>query len=163
MDRGGGNRIAAALSYHRIGWYETIHALVLVTALSFLVFVSAGARGIWVLLRRRQHAVNEPGPVRAQRYVLLGLCATGAAFAVGYTVMVLTNPDYFRYPPGTSAMLVLPVMEAVLTAVALILVSLAWIKRYGTPWGRLGNTVIVLTPATFLWVLDMWHVLGWRL
>lgn len=150
-------------SFHRIAWYETIHVLAVVSALSFLVFAAAAGRGAWVLLRRRQRPVDEPGPVRAGRYVVIGLCTAGAVFAAGFPAMVLTNPDPFRYPPGTEAMLVLPVAAAVLTAIAAVLVLIAWIRRYDTPWARLGNTTVVLTSVLFLWLLNMWNILGWKL
>lgn len=147
-------------SFHRIAWYETVHVLVCVTALSFLVFVVSGAL---ILIRRWRHPADEPPWITTGRYILIGLCTVGAGFASGFTAMVLTNENPFQYPPGIEAMLFIPVAGAFLTAAASVFVTFVWLRRYGTPWTRLGNTAIVLTSAVFLWFLDMWNILGWKL
>jgi len=154
---------ASMPSYHRIAWYDTIHVLAGVTALSFLVFAVAGLRSAWVLFRDRRNPAAEPAMVRRARGIAVGLCAAGAIFAAGFTAMVLTIEDYFHYPPGTEVMLALPVVCAVLTAVAAVLALLAWIGRRGTLVFRTGYTVVVLTSVVFLWTLDRWNMLGWDL
>ncbi|MDJ0948307.1 MAG: serine hydrolase domain-containing protein [Alphaproteobacteria bacterium] len=150
-------------SFRRIAWYQTVHVLALMAALSLLVFVVVGTRRAWVLIRRRPHGIDDPGWVRAARVTQFGMCAANGIFAAGFAAMVLTNDDPFRYPPGTAAMLALPVVSVVLTAAAAVFLTFAWIRRSGTPWTRLGNTTVVLTSALFLWVLDMWNMLGWNL
>lgn len=150
-------------SFHRIAWYETVHVLGCAMALSFLVFVVGGARGVLVFIQRRRHPVDEPSWITTGRHILTGLCIVGAGFSAGFTTMILTSENPFQYPPGIEAMLFLPAAGAFLTATGAVFVTLAWFRRYGTSWARIGNTAIVLTSAMFLWFLDMWNILGWRL
>ncbi len=154
---------ASMPSFHRIAWYETVHVLIGATALSFLVFVVAGMRGAWILLRARRNWVDEPVWRLAGRCTMIGLCTVGVAVAAGFTTMVLTHDDPFHYPPGIEAMLALPWAGVLLTAAAAVLVILAWFRRCGTLWGRIGNSATVLTSIMFLWFLDMWNILGWTL
>lgn len=154
---------AAIPSFHRIAWYETVHMLVLVAGLSFVVFAVAGARGVRALMQRGRRQDDEPVWVRGGRYVMLGLCVVGATFAAGFPALLLIHDDPVSYPPGTEAMLMLPVAGAVLVAVATVFVLMTWFRRYGSPWARLRATVIILTAVLFLWVLDLWNILGWQL
>ena len=153
----------AVSSFQRVAWYETVHVLVLVAALSSIIFVIAGLTGAWVLLRpKRASPSGHPWPGGAHP-VLFGLCAVNALFAIVFATMVSTNADPFHYPAGIDALLALPVLSVGLTAAAAVYVLLAWIRRRGTRWARLRYTGLTLLSAVFLWFLDLWNVLGWNL
>jgi len=150
-------------SFHRIAWYETVHVLVGVAALAFIVFVVTGGRRLWRLLRRhRPSPADRRRWTRAARGVQLALCAAGTVFIVGFPLVVLSFHDSFEYPPGIEVLL-LPVAAVALTALAAGFMLLAWIGRQGTPWARIADTTVVLTAAVFLWFLDLWNILGWKL
>lgn len=154
---------SALRSYHRIPWYTTLHVLVAVTALSFLVFIYAGARDGWTLLRRKARLLAEPSWVRLWRLTRIRFCVANGAFAAGFAPLLVWNPDIFRYPPGTVALLALPFVGLGLTLLAVVFVTIAWYKRHGTPGSRLRELGVTLTSILFLMVLDMWNILGWRL
>ncbi len=149
-------------SFARIPWYETVHVLVLVAIVSLVVFAAAGARGIWLAVRHRRRGVVQPRWVRAAAGVKIALCATNAVFIVGFAAMVVTMTDYFRYPPGMSAILALPVASVVLTAIAAGLSLLAYVRRSGTRLGHMNGVVVTLTSAVLLWFLAEWNILGWQ-
>lgn len=151
-------------SFDRIGWYETLHALVLTLFISFLVFGVGSLRLAWIVISPHWHkTAARPGWVELEHAALLGMCVTGAAFAAGYPAMVLLDFDPFRYPPGTVIMLALPVICAASTVLAGGLILYSWITKYGSIGARLGSTLTVAVSIWFLFTLHLFNALGWRL
>jgi hypothetical protein len=68
----------------------------------------------------------------------------------------------FGTPPFLTALLVLPVLAAVLTVGALVFTVLAWKDRYWGVAGRVHYTVVTITAVVFLWSLNTLNLLGWR-
>ncbi len=71
--------------------------------------------------------------------------------------VVLDNPGeiVFGVPQSLRVALALPLAAAVLTAVSLVFVLLAWRRRYWRWWGRIYYTVVALAAAVFLATLQV--------
>ena len=148
-------------SFTRIAWYETMHVLAAVALVGSLVFVRAGYRSVRSIIGRAR--VRESAGGRLVPAMQAGFCLANVVFAGCFVAMLLTSDDPFRYPPGTRALLALPVLSLGLTAAAAVAAGLAWVRRRGTVGSRVRDTLVVATSGVFLWFLDMWNMLGWDL
>jgi glucan phosphoethanolaminetransferase (alkaline phosphatase superfamily) len=77
-------------------------------------------------------------------------------FAAGLNELV------FAPPKGLYAVLTLPLVGLLLTAVAAVLLVRVWREKYWTRWMRLFHTAGVLSAIAFVWFLNYWNLLGYR-
>ena len=56
----------------------------------------------------------------------------------------------------------LGVLSAVLTAVALVYIVLAWKNGYWGFAGRAYYTLVTVAAVAFVWFLNYWNLLGWQ-
>jgi hypothetical protein len=61
------------------------------------------------------------------------------------------------------AALALPVIGALLTVGALVAAVRQWRGGTGTRWERLRYSAVVLVALLFVWSLNSWNLLGWRM
>jgi hypothetical protein len=54
-------------------------------------------------------------------------------------------------------------IAAVLTLGAIGFTVLAWKNRYWSALGRVHYTMVSLAAFAFIWFLNYWNLLGWRL
>ena len=59
--------------------------------------------------------------------------------------------------------LALPVIGAILTLLALAAAVWQWLSGSGTKWERLRYLAVVVVAIAFVWSLNTWNLLGWRL
>ena len=57
----------------------------------------------------------------------------------------------------------LGVLSAVLTAGALVYMALAWKNRYWGIAGRVYYSLVTIAAVAFVWFLNYWNLLGWRM
>jgi hypothetical protein len=68
------------------------------------------------------------------------------------------------YPPSWFiALLVLPIVTAVLSIILLVLAVLAWKNRYWSLGGRLHYSLVTLAGLVFVWLASYWNLLGFKL
>jgi hypothetical protein len=58
--------------------------------------------------------------------------------------------------------LVFPVIGAILTIAALVVAVQQWRKGTGTKSFRVRYDVVVVLALLFMWSLNYWNLLGWR-
>ena len=68
--------------------------------------------------------------------------------------------SFFRMTPLARAVLLLPLLSAVLTGLTLFLAVLAWRRGYWSLWRRLHYSLLGLSGLAFMGSLHYWNLLG---
>jgi CubicO group peptidase (beta-lactamase class C family) len=156
------------MTIEKLAWHESpgLHMpLLLGSVLVFLTMVIAAP--VSAIRARRRGSETEPQPrlARVARWLAVGASALLVLFTAGLFILMGTMTWYtpmFGTPPFLTALLVLPVLAAVLTVGALVFTVLAWKDRYWGVAGRVHYTVVTITAVVFLWSLNTLNLLGWR-
>ena len=69
----------------------------------------------------------------------------------------------YGYPLILRLAMLLPLILIFPAAGAVIYAALAWRQSFWSLAGRIHYTLVSLTAVVFIWQLDYWHLLGWRL
>ncbi|MEA3275141.1 MAG: serine hydrolase domain-containing protein [Pseudomonadota bacterium] len=148
--------------YTRLPWYgapELHYALLAIcTPLFFLTPL-----GWSVSLLRHPY---RGGALLAQRArVAAGsMCVVNLLFLAGIVVVIAKGRELlFGITPLARAVLLLPLLSAVLTGLTLVLAAIAWRRGYWSLWGRLHYSVVALFGLAFIGSLHYWNLLGFRL
>ena len=88
---------------------------------------------------------------------LVFVVAFASIFAAGLDDLI------FALPKGLYAVLTLPLVALALTVLALVLVVRVWRERYWTRGARLLHTAGVVCAVAFVWFLNSWNLLGYRI
>ena len=142
----------AALSSPRL------HMFVL--GLGVVVFLlTAGA----AVIRRFTPKERRPLPLPG-RAVVVGL---SLAFLIGVGAIAATAVNFedllYNRLGKLKLALALPVIGAVLTIVAVVAAVRQWQTGTGTRWERLRYSAVVVIALLFVWSLNSWNLLGWRM
>ena len=142
----------------------SFHYLVAGVAVVFFLTAALG----WPLgaLRRvlcRRPRFGNPAP-RAARWLAGGMSGLFLLFLVGLA-SAAGNLDQFFYgvPSILKVSLAFPVIAAALGLGVLAYLFLAWRKKYWTGCSRVHYTLVFLAALAFLWLLNFWNLLGWKL
>jgi len=138
----------------------------LVAGLSVILFLTAalgwpvGALGR-VVCRRPRFGNLAP---RAARWLAGGMSALFLLFLVGLAVALSDLEQFFYGVPSVFKIsLTFSVAAAVLAVGVLVFTLLAWRKKYWTGCSRVHYTLVFLAALAFLWLLNFWNLLGWKL
>jgi hypothetical protein len=84
---------------------------------------------------------------------------------VGFASILAAGLDelIFATPKGLYVVLTLPLIGLALTALAVFLAVRVWREAYWTRGSRLLHTAGVASAIAFVWVLDYWNLLGYRI
>jgi hypothetical protein len=149
----------AFIPFYKLRWCES-SPFHLRCSGSPLFFVIAWCRhcGTGRATRRgRERALGAPQPRRAgspQPGLRRGL---RASFAAGRDDII------FSLPKGIYAVLTLPLIGLALTALAAVLAVRAWRESYWTRGSRLLHGAGVVAAIAFMWFLNYWNLLGYRI
>jgi len=138
----------------------------LVAGVSVILFLTAalgwpvGALGRVVCKRPRY---GNPAP-KAARWLAGGMSAFFLLFLVGLVVAASDLEQFFYGVPSVFKIsLGFSVAAAVLAVGVLVATLVAWKKKYWTGCARLHYTLILLAGLAFIWLLNFWNLLGWKL
>jgi hypothetical protein len=135
----------------------------LVLLLSSLLFMLSGvvAWSLSALRSRARRAEQDRGAKRA-RWLASAAIALNLVFLV---IVVASNPMeiIYGYPLLLRLGMLLPLLSMIPAAGALVYAWLAWRDGYWGLAGRVHHTLVALAIPVFLWQLQYWHLLGWRL
>jgi CubicO group peptidase (beta-lactamase class C family) len=151
----------AFIPFYKLRWYESspFHfALLGFAVLCFLVaLVSA--------LRHWKSDTSGPPAARWARRNLGVLAALNLAFLVAFTSVFAAGLKdiVFAAPKGLYAVLALPLVGLALTGLAVVLAVRVWREKYWTRGSRLLHTAGVAAAIAFLWCLNYWNLLGYRI
>jgi len=138
----------------------------LVAGLAVVLFLTAAVGWPLGVLRRRvcrRPQFGNPAP-GAARWLAGGMSAFFLLFIIGLAAAA-SNLDQFFYgvPSVLKISLAFPVIAAVLGIGVLVFLFLAWRKKYWTGCSRVHYTLVFLAALDFLWLLNFWNLLGWKL
>lgn len=135
-----------------------LHLTVLVCGLVvFLLTVGAA------IVRRFTPRDRRPAPLPG-RMLIVGLSTAFLLGVVGVAASVAKIQDLLYDHLGKIKIaLALPVLGAILTVAALVAAVMQWRSGAGTRWERLRYTAVVATAVLFVWSLNTWNLLGWRM
>lgn len=156
------------LAIEKMEWYETpgLHMpLLMVTVLVFISFLIATLISTIRNRRRGGDAKPQPGPARSARWLAVGVSGLLVLFTAGLFIYMGGLQWYtilFGVPLFIKALLVLPVLAAVLTVGALVFTILAWKDGYWGVAGRVHYTLVTIAALAFLWSLNFLNLLGWK-
>jgi CubicO group peptidase (beta-lactamase class C family) len=150
----------AFIPFYKLRWYESSPFHFTLLGLSLLFFVIA------VVSALRNWKRDKTGP-KAARWARRNLGALGAlhlAFLVGFVSIFAAGLSevVFALPRGFYAVLTLPLIALLLTAVAAVLAVRVWRESYWTRGARLLHTAGVAAAIAFAWFLGFWNLLGYR-
>lgn len=155
-------------TFERVAWYEAPsfhYVLLLFCAILFLSVPLAAVVG-WLVDRfRRTDRGPAPAPPRIAR-LLLALIAALNLLGLADFILVFDNA-YLAVARGDVSSLYLPLLlwlsAAVLTMGTLGFTALAWKNRYWGVMGRVHYALVTLAAVVFIWFLNFWNLLGWRM
>jgi CubicO group peptidase (beta-lactamase class C family) len=134
-----------------------LHLMVL--GLGMVVFLlTAGAALVRRFTPRERRPARLPGRAIAVGMSVAFLAGAGAIAASAAKVEDLL---YNRLGKLELA-LALPVIGALLAVAALVSAVLQWRSGAGTRWERIRYTAVVAIALMFVWSLNSWNLLGWR-
>jgi hypothetical protein len=65
--------------------------------------------------------------------------------------------------PFLKILLAIPLLAVLLTFATLFFTILAWVKKYWNPCERIHYTLVALASLAFIWFLNYWNLLGFKI
>jgi hypothetical protein len=150
----------------KLKWYQSpgFHIfLMAITAVLFLTAALGWPIGALSRIMCRRQSPGTPAP-RAARWLAGGMSALLLFFLLGLASLLMdTEQVRFGVPQLLKVILAFPIVAAILGIGVLIFTVLAWRKKYWTGCGRFHYTLILAAAVVFLWFLNFWNLLGWKL
>jgi hypothetical protein len=152
-------------AFEKLNWYGTPgfnRALLLGCVLMFLSMIPV------VLIRfiRNRRLISDRKPAsrgaRAAYWIIVGISVLNLLFVIG-TVLWGNPVPLFGVSMIYRIVLGVGVLSAVLTVGALVYSVLAWKNSYWGIAARVHYTLVTVAAVAFVWFLNYWNLLGWRL
>ncbi|HET7292715.1 MAG TPA: serine hydrolase domain-containing protein [Vicinamibacteria bacterium] len=151
----------AFIPFYRLAWYDGSPFHYTLLGLSLLLFVIA------VVSALRHWRSDKAGPKTARwaRRTLGALAALNLVFVVAFASIFAADLDdlIFALPTGLYAILTLPLIGLLLTALAVVLAARVWREGLWSRGARLVHTAGVVAAIAFVWFLNYWNLLGYRI
>lgn len=150
----------------KVAWYETGSFQVSLMGFFHLMFLSVLAWPVAALIRRlRKRPAQFTRRERQARALAAAVVVLNLVFLIGLIIrMVQAFISAFNATPAYFvALLVIPLLTAVLTIGLLVFTVRAWKESYWSTFGRVHYSLITLAALTFTWFVNYWNLLGWRL
>ena len=162
--------IRGELAYEKLPWYRRTAFQLSLPAACLLVFLSAALGWPVVSLRLRRHSQKPALPAQLARWVGWAMSLAFLAFILAFALEVYeSDVIFFGLAPAAKAILILPLLGAVLAANTLILTCAAWMgwgtlgkRPYWVLPGRVHYTLLAMAGVAFIWWLSYWNLLGFR-
>jgi hypothetical protein len=149
------------IPFYKLRWYEGAPFQFTLLGLSVLLFL------LVLVSALRNWKSDKAGP-RAARWARRNLGLLGAlnlVFLVAFASIFAAGLDelIFALPKGLYAVLTLPLLGLLLTALAAVLAVRVWRGSYWTRGARVLHTMGVVAAIAFVWFLSYWNLLGYRI
>jgi TRAP-type C4-dicarboxylate transport system permease large subunit len=155
-----------AVAAEKVAWYETDIYQAGLVGFFTLIFLSILVWPVAALFRRlRKRPAQFTRRERQARALAASVVVLNLVFLIGliirmgqaFTGVFNATPAYFV------ALLVIPLLTAVLIIGLLVFTVWAWKENYWSIFGRVHYTLITLAALVFTWFINYWNLLGWRL
>jgi CubicO group peptidase (beta-lactamase class C family) len=153
-------------TFEKVLWYERAVfqlGLIVLLLVSFLLVLAWPVAALIRRLRKRQ--THDSRLARLAGWVAIVVGILNLLFVVGFAALLMQGlSGGGPYPPSWFvALLVIPILTAVLSIVLLVLAVLAWKDRYWSLVGRLHFSLVTMAAVAFVWLVNYWNLLGFRL
>jgi len=148
-------------------WYQTPgfnRSLLGVCVLIFLTMIPVTL--IRLIRDRRLSGERKPASrgACAAHWIILGISILNPLIVVGTVWGMFSMPNELLGPPLVMEIaLGLGILSAAMTVGVLVYAALAWKNRYWGIAARLYYTLVTVAAVAFVWFLNHWNMLGWRL
>jgi CubicO group peptidase (beta-lactamase class C family) len=151
----------AFIPFYKLRWYEGSPFQFTLLGLSVLLFLIA----LVSALRNWRSDRTGPPPARWARRNLGLLGALNLAFVIAFVSIFAAGLDdlIFALPKGLYAVLTLPLITLALTVLAAFLAVRVWRESYWTRGARVLHSAGVAAALAFVWFLNYWNLLGYRI
>jgi CubicO group peptidase (beta-lactamase class C family) len=151
----------AFIPFYKLHWYDASSFHFALLAFALLMFVIA----VVSALRHWKADQAGPKPARLARLNLGALAALNLLFVVAFASILAAGLDelIFAVPKSLYTVLTLPLVGLLLVAAAVFLVVRVWREGYWTRGSRLLHTAGVVAAIAFVWFLNYWNLLGYRI
>lgn len=155
------------ISYEKLAWYENYLRFTLIWFSLFAIcFLWIGVvRPIVKRIRaRRKDTMKTSRPVRLAESLGAIISDIYLVFILGFTPAFMMNEEQigFGVPWVIKALLVLPILNLVLTAVFIILFIKSWKDKYWDFKRRLSYILMILLFIGVIFYLNYWNLLGFQ-
>jgi hypothetical protein len=157
-------------AYEKVPWYEEAGFSFGILAVCILLFLSTL---IWLLgsifnrcPSKPERPVKQQRMARAARWLAGGAGMLNLLFLIGLISVAsvsLTSELIYSTPASLIALLTIPPFTAVLALASVAFCALGWKNSYWSLTGRIHYTSVVLALLTFIWWLNNWNLLGYKL
>ncbi len=150
-----------AFAAERIAWWETakFHALLLGAGMIFFI----GA----IVSTIRQRRADRTGPKRLRwaRPTLAAAALLNIAFVIGFVLSLSGGASelVIDLPSSLYVALTLPLISLLPSAMSAVFAAYAWKECAWTLSGRAFYSLAAFCALAFLWVLNYWNALGYRI
>jgi CubicO group peptidase (beta-lactamase class C family) len=154
------------MAFEKVSWYETDAFQLSLIGFFVLAFLSVLAWPVGSLIRHLRKRPAQPSRRALWARYLAGLVsALNLVFVVGLVVRLgqVLSGVFYRTPTYFVALLVIPLLTAILTVGLVVFTVLAWRDDYWSVLGRLHYSLIVVAALVFIWFVNYWNLLGFRL
>ena len=171
FDFGGGGHVTHLFtdrdSYEKIPWYGTVGFQVALVKALLLILLSGCV--LWPagwLVRRLLKKPSVQTAARGwARWTAAALGLLNVFFIVEMLHLLIRMDDWefvYGVPAAIKALLWIPIVTTILTALALWFAVRAWKRRMWSVWGRLHYSLIAAAALAFVWFFVYWNLLGFH-
>ncbi len=155
---------APHFALEKIPWYETPVFNLVLLGMCLLTFVSVLLLGFvgTVLRWRRKRREANADPIPALARIWEGITTMLFVIATGVLALHLQQLAY-ETKPSIYIWLALLLRASLASIGTLGFAIVAWRHRYWSLVGRIHYTVVALGAVAFVWLLNTWNLLGFRL
>jgi hypothetical protein len=154
---------APMMVMERVPWYQLAKLHWVVLGLGAIVFLGTIVAAVRRAIRVRLGA-GRPEDLLPGRWMLVGLALLNLVFPVAAGVIIGSSGGLLENPlTGLKVVLALPVIAALLTLGAVAMSVRQWRSGAGTRGARIRYDVVVALSVLFIWSLNQWNLLGWRM
>jgi hypothetical protein len=97
--------------------------------------------------------------------MLAAVALLNVAFVVGFVLSLSSgvNELVFDLPSSLYVAVALPLIALLPTAAAVVFAAIIWKEHHWTVGGRVFYSLATLFALAFLWVINYWNLLGYRI
>jgi hypothetical protein len=155
--------MAPMMALERVPWYANAKLHWVVLGLAVATFVLTILAAVGRALRRRFGAPRPEDPLPG-RWVVVLLAVLNVGFLVAVAAIIGSSGGLLEGPlTSLKLALALPVISTLLTLWAVVTAVRQWRHGVGTRGARLRYGATVALALLFVWSLNQWNLLGWRL
>ena len=147
--------------YTRLPWYGTPELHYALFSICLALFILTPI--FWSVSALRRSAGGGALLAQRARVVAGTMCVVNLLFLAGMVLVIAKWRELlFGTTPFAWAVLLLPLLSAVLTGLTLILAVIAWKRGFWSFWNRLYYSLVGLLGLVFVGQLYYWKQLGFR-